>query len=79
MKAWLNANDNLKGRIYPNLLEKHLLENEKIKDLFILKRFSPYMDYITCISDEGKELRYKVVFMQEQLPLYVVKIHTLAE
>lgn len=76
VKAWLGANDRLKGRIYPELLEKYLLEKDLQKEPFILKRFYPYVDNIRCICDDGTEKEYKVVFMQEQLPLYVVKIHT---
>lgn len=75
VRAWLDANDRLKGRIYPELLEKHLLENGLQKEPFILKRFYPYVDSIRCICDDGTEKEYKVVFIQEQLPMYVVKIH----
>ena len=76
VKAWLDANDRLKGRIYPELLEKHLLEKGLQKELFVLKRFYPYMDEIRCIYANGAEKEYKVEFMQEQSPMYVVKIHT---
>ena len=75
MKAWLDANDRLKERIYPELLEKHLLKKGLQKELFVLKRFFPYMDEIRCICADGAEKEYKVEFMQEQLPMYVVKIH----
>ncbi len=76
VKAWLNANDRLKGRIYPELLEKHVLKNGSETNPFILKRFYPFVDKITCICDDGTEKEYKVEFMLEQLPMYVVKIHT---
>ena len=77
VKAWLDANDRLKGRIYPELLERHLIEKGLQKEPFILKCFYPYVDSIRCICDDGTEKEYKVVFMQEQLPMYVVKVYTL--
>lgn len=76
VKAWLDANDRLKGRIYPELLEKHVLEKGYQKEPFVMKRFYPYMDEIRCICADGAEKEYKVEFMQEQLPIYVVKILT---
>lgn len=75
VKAWLDANDRLKGRIYPELLEKHLLEKGLQKEPYILKRFYPYVNIIRCICDDGTEKEYKVIYMQEQLPMYVVKMH----
>ena len=76
IKAWLDANDRLKGRIYPELLEKQVLGRGLEKEPFVLKIYYPYVDKIKCICANGVEKEYKVEFMQEQLPMYVVKIHT---
>lgn len=75
VRAWLDANDRLKGRIYPELLEKQVLGRELEKEPFVLKIYYPYVDKIRCICANGVEKEYKVEFMQEQLPMYVVKIH----
>ena len=75
VKAWIDANDRLKGRIYPELLEKHVLEEGLEAKPFILKRYYPYIDKIMCICADGTEKEFEVEFMQEQLPMYVVKIH----
>lgn len=76
VKAWLDANDRLKGRIYPELLEKHVLKGGIEAEPFVLKRYYPYVDKIMCICADGAEKEYKVEFMQEQLPMYVVRILT---
>ena len=77
--AWVNANDKLKNRIYPTLLEQHLLKNSKISAPFVIKSFSHNSNAIKCITDNGEEWSFKVEFLQEQLPLYVIKIHVLSE
>ncbi len=74
LKAWLHANDKLKCGIYPDLLEQHLLKNGGITSPFIIKRYYPDPSFIKCITVEGDEQSYKVEFLQEKLPLYVVKI-----
>jgi hypothetical protein len=75
MKAWLDANDQLKGRVYPELLEQYLLEKEKIESPFVFKRYNSSNNSISTISTLGVENIYMVEFMQEQLPMYIVKIH----
>ncbi len=76
LKAWLDANDRLKGRIYPELLEKHLLEKGYLTEPFILKRYYPYIYRIRCVCADGAEKDYEVGFMREHFSLYVVKILT---
>lgn len=75
-KSWLNANDRLKGHIYTVLLEQHLLENHAITAPFIVKRYYSGIDSIKCVDEKGEVKEYKVEFIQEELPLYVVKIMT---
>lgn len=74
-KSWLHANDKLKSRIYLDLLEQHLLKIGRINSPFIIKRYYPDPSFIKCVTDEGVEQSYRVEFLQEKLPLYVVKIH----
>ena len=74
VKAWLGANDSLKGRIYTELLEQHLLKKNRITAPFITKRYYPGIDVIKCVDEKGEDREYKVEFMQEELPLYVVKL-----
>lgn len=77
LKAWLNANDKLKEHIYPELLEKHLMETGIIEGPFIVKDYNADAYVIECITDKGDNVSYKVEVMQEKLPLYVVKIHVI--
>lgn len=74
-EAWLNSNDKLKGRIYTEKLEEHLLKRGMITGPFITKRFNHHSDSIDCITVNGEQQVHKVKFMQEQLPLYVVRIY----
>lgn len=72
--TWLNSNDKLKERIYPEMLENHLLKKVVIKTPFISKCFNSHKETIECITESGEKKEYKVEFMQEHRLLYVVKI-----
>lgn len=74
-EAWLNSNDKLKSRIYTEKLEAYLLKRGKIAEPFMTKCFNHHSDSIECITANGEKQMYKVEFLQEQLPLYVVRIH----
>ena len=75
VSAWLYSNDNLKERIYIELLESHLLEKKLIAAPFISARFYTDKDVISCITGDGEKKGYKVEFMQERKSTYA-KIHT---
>ena len=71
----MNSNDHLKDRIYTELIEDHLFKRGMISAPFITKRFDSHTDTINCITAEGEQHEFFVEFLQEQLPLYVVRIH----
>lgn len=73
--AWLNSNDILMERVYVELLESHLINKGVITAPFISSKFYTDEDTISCITDDGKKLEYKVEYMQERKSTYVVKIH----
>ena len=74
MFIWVNANDNLKKRVYSGILEKYYEENNY--GSISLMHYSPHQDLITVISSSGETHSYYVEFITEDLPLYIVKIHT---
>lgn len=74
MQMWLDANDKLKKRLYPRLFIEHLDgESAEMKSIV---RFDPHTDLLSVVSDSGEIKNHKVEFIMEDLPLYMVKIHS---
>lgn len=74
--AWLNANDSLKKRVFTTVLLEHLKSLAPEKREPVIARFYPDIDCIECLESDGRVQRYRVEFVMEKLPLYVVRIHT---
>lgn len=77
MQTWVNANDRLKKRIYPRLFIEYL-GNKSLQTQGIV-RFDPHTDLLFVVSPDGEIKRHKVEFVMEDLPVYMVKIHSLPE
>lgn len=74
MKIWVDANDKLKKRIYPRLFIEYLAgESAEMKSIV---RFDPHTDLLLVITHSGEVKSHKVEFIMEDLPLYMVKIHS---
>lgn len=77
MQMWLDANDKLKKRLYTRLYIEHLDgESAEMKSIV---RFDPHTDLLLVISPSGEIKSHKVEFIMEDLPLYMVKIHSQGE
>lgn len=73
--AWLNANDNLKKRIFPIILKEHINNTNIDKDFNpFLIYFIPREDKLEVIDKNGDKYYFEVEHIVEKLPLYVVKI-----
>lgn len=77
--AWLNANDSLKKRVYTTALLGHLKAQNPEMPEPVIARFYSSGDYIECLERDGTVRRYLVEFVMENLPMYVVRIHTRPE
>ena len=77
MQIWVDANDKLKKRIYPKLFIEHF-DGESVEMKSIV-RFDQHTDLLLVVPPSGEIKSHKVEFIMEDLPLYMVKIHSRGE
>lgn len=73
--AWLNANDNLKKRLFPLILREYINNKDSGKEFNPLRiQYLPGEDRIEVIDRNGDKYCFMVNHIMEKIPLYIVRI-----